>query len=242
MKSLFALLFAASLNNNELPKEATPAISVAEPATITITNAAPQKDPKATEILNAVSVNTKSKKTISLDFTFTLKNGDMKESQKGKLIIKGEKYWYNIFGAEKISDGKSTADVITEDKEVTIGLANFNDPDEFSPQEMFTIYEEGYKYRYMGQKTINGVVLDLIDLYPEGGNPQPYRSITLFVNSQTNEIKKIELFRKTSPKVFAVEVNKVEYDKVIADDTFKCECERWPADKGWDCDDTSDSK
>ncbi len=242
MKSLFAALFAASLTSNELPKETTtPAQPKVEVANV-VTNAAPQKEQKATEILDAVSATTKSRKTIALDFTFTIKNGDMVESQKGNLKIKGNKYWYSIFGAEKISDGKSVADVISEDKEVTIGSANFNDPDEFSPQEMFTIYEKGYKYRYMGQKEINGVTLDLIDLYPEGGNPQPYRSITLFVNTSTNEIQTIELFHKTSAKVFKVEVNKSTYDADIPDSTFECECSKWPVEDGWDCDDTRDSK
>ena len=107
---------------------------------------------------------------------------------------------------------------------------------------MFTIYEKGYKYRYMGQKTENGSLLDLIDLYPDADNTQPYRRVTLFVNIKTNEIKKIQLFHKTSAKVFAVTVDKAIYDTEISDSTFKCECERWPEDKGWDCDDQRNSK
>lgn len=241
MKSLFAVLFAASLSSEEIPSLSDD-ISKETSSTVITATATIQKDQQATNILNAVTTTTKSRKTIALNFTFTVKNGDMKEVQKGDLKIKDNKYWYSIFGTTKISDGKSIAEVITEDKEVSISSANFNDPDEFSPQEMFTIYEKGYKYRYMGQKTDNEVTLDLIDLYPDADNTQPYRRITLFVNVATNEIKKIELFHKTSAKVFSVIVDKAVYDTEIEDSTFKCECERWPEDKGWDCDDQRNSK
>jgi len=241
MKSLFALLFAASLSSEEISSSTNHSFKETS-STVTATNPKPQKDQQATNILNAVTITTKSRKTIELNFTFTVKNGDMEEVQEGNLKIKDNKYWYTIFGTTKISDGKSIAEVITEDKEVSISSANFNDPDEFSPQEMFTIYEKGYKYRHMGQKKDNGVTLDLIDLYPDADNTQPYRRITLFVNSISNEIKKIELFHKTSAKVFSVKVNKAVYDTEIEDNTFQCECERWPEDKGWDCDDQRNSK
>lgn len=238
MKSLLALLFAASINNTELPIEKNEVvIQNNNPVALT----APQKDPKATEILNAVSAKTKSRKTILIDFTFEIKNGDVNDSQTGTLKAKGNKYSYTIFGTTKISDGVKTASVMTADQEVTIGKVDFNDPDEFSLQEIFSIYESGYKYRYMAQKTINGETLELIDLYPEAGNKQHFRSITLYINNSTKEIKKIELFHKTSAKVFTITVNKSTFDQPINDSEFICECSRWSSDD-WDCDDSSDSK
>jgi hypothetical protein len=151
MKSLFAVLFAASLTGKEIPL-LTNNDSKALVSNANHTTSLPQKDSKANNILQAVTTTTKSRKTITLNFTFTVKNGDMKEVQKGDLKIKQNQYCYSIFGTTKISDGKSVAEVIKEDKEVSISSTNFNDPDEFSPQEMFTIYEKGYKYRHMGQK------------------------------------------------------------------------------------------
>ena len=244
MKSLFAALFAASLTSNEIPVsiDVTPVDNKTNITSIKKASPALQKDSDATSILNKVTEATKSRKNITLEFTFTVKNGEMVETQNGKLKIKDNKYWYEIFGTVKISDGKSISEVISEDQEVSITDANFNDPDEFSPQEMFTIYENGYKYRHMGQQTENDVTVDLIDLYPDADNSQPYRRVTLFVNTSTNEIQKIDLFHKTSAKVFTVTVNKAIYDTDISDELFKCECERWPVDKGWDCDDQRNAK
>ena len=244
MKSLFAALFAASLTSNEVSvsRDVTPVENKNNITEIKKAPPIPQKDPDATTILRKVTETTKSRKNITLDFTFVVKNGKMEETQKGKLKIKDNNYWYEIFGTIKISDGKSICEVITEDQEVSITDANFNDPDEFSPQEMFSIYEKGYKYRYMGKKTQNGVELDLIDLYPDADNTQPYRRVTLFVNTSTNEIQKIELFHKTSAKVFSVSINKALYDTEMSEEIFKCECKRWPSEKGWDCDDQRNSK
>ena len=96
MKSLFAALFAASLTSNEIPL--TVDVNPVDHNTIstTVSNSLPipQKDPKATEILNKVTETTKSRKNITLDFTFTVKNGEMEETQTGKLKIKENKYWY----------------------------------------------------------------------------------------------------------------------------------------------------
>jgi|TARA_B110000261_G_C13071351_1_gene352294 hypothetical protein len=238
MNSLFAILFAASVSTVEIPKEKIqPTITTIQP----VVNASPQKDPKATSILKEVSAKTKSRKTISLDFTFDIKNGEVSDSQKGSLKIKDNKYTYSIFGVTKISDGIKIASVLKEDQEVTIGKIDFNDPDEFSPQEMFTIYETGYKYRFMANKVIDGESLQLIDLYPEAGNKQPYRRVTLYINDVNKEIKKIELFHKTSGKVFTVTVTKSTYDLELKDTEFICDCSRWPSPE-WDCDDTSKSK
>ena len=72
MKSLFAVLFAASLTSNELPVESTTANTTTTPAIVTAASPtpSPQKDPKATSILSEVTKTTKSRKTITLDFTF----------------------------------------------------------------------------------------------------------------------------------------------------------------------------
>lgn len=255
MKSLFAAIFLAAFSNNEtevITKVTTPEViettSNVQPLAIVAPTPTPtkplspvQKEEKATQILDKVSANTKSKTTIKLDFELIISNGEAKDTQKGDLKIKGDKYKYNISGVTKISDGKKTAEVIDIDKEVTIGELNFNDPDEFSPQQMFKIYEKGYKYRHMGTKVVDGTTLDLIDLYPDTGNKLPYRSVTLYVNTTTNEIVKIEMFHKTSSKVFTIKVNKSVYNQPIDDSEFKCDCSKWPAKDGWDCDDTSGS-
>lgn len=193
-----------------------------------------QKDSKATEVLNELSTKNKSHKTVTANFTYAVKSENIDEEQKGTLQLKGDKYKYSIFGVTKISDGKKICTISDADEEIIITNANYNDPDEFSPSEIFTIYQSGYKYRYINEKTINGKAHHVIELYPETEKNNPYRRITMYIDKVAMEIYKVDLFHKTSTKVFSITVDKATYNTEIADKTFSCACN---IKSGYDCDD-----
>lgn len=198
-----------------------------------------QKDSKATEILNKLSTKNKSYKTITADFTYAVKSDNIDEKQKGTLQLKGDKYKYSIFGVTKISDGKKICTVSESDEEIIITNANYNDPDEFSPGEIFTIYQSGYKYRYLKETTISAKVYHVIELYPETTKKNPYRRITMYIDKAAMEIYKVELFHKTSTKVFSITVNKASYNTPIDDKIFTCDCS---INAAYDCDDQTGAK
>ncbi|MFT6716359.1 MAG: outer membrane lipoprotein carrier protein [Saprospiraceae bacterium] len=198
-----------------------------------------QKDAKATEILNKVSAKTKAYKTITADFTYSVKSEDINEKQKGKLQLKGDKYKYSIFGITKISDGKKICTISDADEEVIITNVDFNDADEFSPSEIFTIYQSGYKYRYIKETTLKGKTYHIIELYPETEKNNPYRRITMYINKTEFSIYKINFYHKTSSKVFSISIDKASYNTIIADTVFKCGC---GIKKDYDCDDQTGAK
>ena len=87
-------------------------------------------------------------------------------------------------------------------------------------------------------KTGDYVVLlgDLIDRGPDSYD------VIQFVKNSPNMATVKGNHEKMMAKVFSVSVDKAVYDVEIEDSTFKCECERWPENKGWDCDDQRNSK
>lgn len=198
-----------------------------------------QKDAKATEILNALSAKTKSYSSIVANFTYSVKSNDMNEEQKGVLRLSGDKYRYSIFGVTKISDGKKICTVSEADEEVIITRADYNDPDEFSPSEIFTIYQTGYKYRYIKETTINEKLHHVIELYPEVEKNNPYRRITMYIEAATPAIYKIDFFHKTSTKVFSITLNSATYNSQIPVSDFNCSC---GIKKDYDCDDQTKAK
>jgi outer membrane lipoprotein carrier protein len=198
-----------------------------------------QKDPKATEILNKLSAKTKAYTSIQADFTYTVKSADVNETQKGKLLVKGDKYKYTIFGVTKVCDGKKICTISAADEEIVINNVKFNDPDEFSPKEIFTIYQKGYKYRYIKEVPINKKPHHLIELYPEVDNKNPYKKIVMYIDKATTEVNKVEFFHKTSAKVFTIVMNKAIFNQVIADTIFFCGC---GIKKDYDCDDQTKAK
>ena len=198
-----------------------------------------QKDPKATEILNKLSAKTKAYTSIQADFTYSVKSEQINEEQKGKLLVKGNKYKYNIFGISKVCDGKKICTISTADEEIIINNVKANDPDEFSPSEIFTIYQKGYKYRYLKELVINKKPHHVIELYPDADNKNPYRRITMYIDKSLTEVYKVEFYHKTSTKIFTIVVNKALFNQVIADNVFTCAC---GIKKDFDCDDQTKAK
>lgn len=198
-----------------------------------------QKDPKATEILTQLSSKTKAYSSIQSDFEYSVKSDDVFEEQKGSLILAGDKYKFSMMGITRICDGKSIAEIIPMDEEIILTSVNQNDPDEISPKEMFTLYEKGYKYRYIKETTIDGVKTHMIELYPDGSEENPYRRVVLYISVETVELCKVELFAKTSNKVFTFSLKNRVYNKVVDPKTFQVSCSIQP---DYDCDDQRSAK
>lgn len=198
-----------------------------------------QKDPKATEILDQLSSKTKAYTSIQADFKMSVKSDDVTEEQKGKIILMGEKYKYTVFGITKICDGINIAEIVPMDEEIILTKVKQNDPDEINPKNLFTIYEKGFKYRYIKEVTEGGKKLHMIELYPDGKTENAYRRITLYITVDNTELHKAELFAKTTNKVFTFLLTNRKYNEKIALSTFKVDCSIMP---DYDCDDQRKAK
>ena len=135
---------------------------------------------KAKEILDKVSAKTKSYKTISADFTFSMENlqEDISETNEGTILIKGDKYKVSLMEVDTYYDGKAIYTYMKEAEEVNVTEPDPDDEETLNPATIFTIYETGFKYRYIGEKTENGKTFYEIDLYPENRD-KPYSRIKL---------------------------------------------------------------
>ena len=153
------------------------------------------QDQKAKEILDELSTTTKSYKNISINFSFIMenKNQNIKESQDGLLIIKEEKFYLKINNQTIINNGETQWIYLAETNEVQI---MDHDPEEntISPKKLFTIYEEGYKYNYIGSRSVKGKYLEVVDLFPKESGE--FMKINLEIDSEKNQLTKITLYDK----------------------------------------------
>ncbi len=170
-------------------------------------NLSAQHDPKAKEILDHLSESTQAHKTIKAKFTSIAVNKDsnIEEEYKGTLWQKGEKYKLNFMDATTFFNGKLKWVFMPDVQEVNL----FSVDNEFqsesifdNPQEIFTIYEEGYKYRYNGKKTFNGKESIEIELVPEDTGLD-YFKIKLYLNNSKDEIRGFKYFLKDGTRVTA---------------------------------------
>ena len=149
----------------------------------------------AKDLLDRLSATTKSYKnmTIGFDFIFENKKHNINEKQNGILELQKEMFRLEMEGQTIINDGESQWIYLADMNEVQIME---NDPEDqmMSPNKLFTIYKEGYKYNYVGSKTENGKNLQMIDLFPEESGA--FMKISLEIIDDINQLHKITIHDK----------------------------------------------
>jgi outer membrane lipoprotein-sorting protein len=153
------------------------------------------QDQVAKDVLDRLSATTKSHKnmTVSFDFIFENKNQNINEKQKGILVLQEEMFRLEMEEQIIINDGESQWIYLADMNEVQIME---HDPEDqmMSPNKLFTIYEEGYKYTYVGAETEKVKRLQIIDLFPEESGA--FMKVTLAVDSAKNQLHKITMHDK----------------------------------------------
>lgn len=155
------------------------------------------QDPKAQEILDALSNKAKEYKSFSADFTYTLinKSEGINETQSGNVTMKGrKKYKLSILGQQIISDGETVWTFIEEPKELQISDVPEENDEEgnlMNPANAFHMYKKGFKYQYTGQSTVEGRNAEVIKLFPMNPAKKPYH--TIIVNIDYNKLELISM-------------------------------------------------
>ena len=158
-----------------------------------------QQDQKAKTILDKLSAKTKAYKSIKAEFKFTISNKaeGINETQTGKIQIKGSKYFLSIAGQDVISDGKNVYTILKDAEEVQINsIPDEEEEDAISPTTIFTLYETGFKYKYV--KEDKG--MHIINLYPKNAEDKEFHRIALYINKAKNEISKVKIYGKDGSK------------------------------------------
>ena len=151
----------------------------------------------AKDVLDKLSATTKAytNMTIGFDFIFENKSQSINEHQSGVLVLEGDNFRLEMNEQTIINDGESQWVYLKDINEVQI-MEHDPEDDMMSPNKLFTIYEQGYKYTYGGAKAEAGKRLHIIDLFPEESGA--FIKVQLLINAAKNQLYKIILFDKNS--------------------------------------------
>ncbi|HQV01191.1 MAG: outer membrane lipoprotein carrier protein LolA [Bacteroidia bacterium] len=160
-----------------------------------------QVDPKAQEILKSVSVKYKSFKTLSAKFKVNVTDQKTKtnESQVGTVILKGNKYKLLLGAQEIISDGNIVWTYLKDANEVQLNDPK-SDPNAISPTNMFTIYEKGFKSKFIGEKVVGGKAVQIIELVPED-TKRNFSKVQLTVSKAEKYITQAIIYQKNGANI-----------------------------------------
>jgi len=186
-----------------------------------------QQDPKATQILNGVSAKYKSFTSVKADFSIKIENGQNKttDTQTGTLYVKGNKYKVNLKNQEVTSDNNTVWTYIKEANEVQV---NTYEPDENSitPSQIFTIYEKNFIYAFIEEKTVNGKVLQFIELTPNDKS-KPYFKIRLGIDKAAKTVQNAVVFDKNGNR-YTYEIKTFTPNPALADSFFTFDTKAHP--------------
>src|ERR1041385_9205473 len=147
-----------------------------------------QYDPKALEVLEAMSKKYKAITAFEAAFTSTLVNeaANVKDEFKGKMTVKGDKYRLELPEQQVYNNGTTVWTYLPGNKEVNID--NF-DPksDDLNPSKIFDMYKKGFKYMLIGASTEAGVPCDEVDLVPEKKDAQ-YFKIRMLISKKDKSV------------------------------------------------------
>lgn len=179
------------------------------------------KDPKAKAVLDGVSQKYASIKGIkaSFDFSYTDGSDSRIQTQSGEIAIKGDKYHLKLPEQEIFNNGKTVWTYIVSDnyKEVTINNASDME-DELTPSSVYNIYQKGYNYKLVGEKTENGVVIQEIELTAEKANA-PFKRVKLFVDKNKKDLISWEIYDDQGG-IFKYRFKSVNTNAELADEYF----------------------
>jgi len=186
------------------------------------------KDAQAKAILATVSKQYRSYDIVKADFSFTLKNqqANISETQNGTLFVKSKlnKYKVSVGNQELISDGKVQWTYLKNDNEVQISDINTS-PDALNPAQIFTIYEKGFKYVYLGETKLNGKVYQNIELAPIA--TRSFSKIKLRIDKANKQISNIVVNDKNG-NVYTYLIKTFTPNVKVPETTFSFDAKKYP--------------
>ncbi|MDD4225531.1 MAG: outer membrane lipoprotein carrier protein LolA [Mariniphaga sp.] len=166
---------------------------------------------EAKKILDEVSTKTRSWKTLSADFIYSLENKEMNihESNEGAIWMKSEKYSVSLpgIGWRIFSDGETVWNYMEEGNQVTISNIEDGESELMNPSNLLTIYEKGFRSELAGEKMIGNISCFEIELYPD--SPQyEVNKIIIYIGKADKMIKSARLF-STDGNLYGIDVKKM---------------------------------
>jgi outer membrane lipoprotein-sorting protein len=178
-----------------------------------------QYDPKAKEILDAMSEAYQEIGSFESDFSYSMENPtqSISEDFEGDIIVSGDKYRLNMGGQEIINNGETVWTYLEEVNEVNI---DDYDPDEgdISPTQIYNAYKRGFKYVYLEDQTEDGTTFHIVDLLPENTDNQFFK-IRLFISEDDKTLKKWQIYDKNGT-IYTYEISNFNPDAEISEDVF----------------------
>jgi len=187
-----------------------------------------QKDPKAKAILDKVSANFKSLKTVQGNYSLAVTNraGKSAGNKSGKIYLKGSKYLITESSLQIMSDGKSIWRYDADANEVTVSSAA-DAGDGITPQKLFTnFYDKDFIYKLNGNVKQGAKTVAEIEMTPTDKRKNFFK-VYLYVDEAQKMIISSKVF-ENSGNVYTYSMSGLKTNTPLNDNLFVFNKAKYP--------------
>ena len=186
------------------------------------------QDSKAQGVLDKLSSKMKGLKSFYIEFNASIKNSETgtNENETGKGWVKGNKFSASYGENTIISNGMKTWTVVKEEKSVYESDAS-DDEDGINPKKLMTIWESGFKNKYIKEDKLGSESVHVIELYPKNPSKAEYHTIILYISKGDGELKKA-IMKAKDGTVMTYSLTKFQENPDIDDSKFVFDKKKYP--------------
>jgi outer membrane lipoprotein carrier protein len=184
------------------------------------------EDLKCEKILQEVSDNIQKNKASKFNFKLEIKSEDINEIQNGYALIEKEKFYYKTEEREVICDGINVWTYLPEDNECYIDLLEDLD-NTLNPSEIFTLWKEGFKFKYMNKTIVNNQTIHKIKMFPSQPDKSNFHTIIMEINESLKLITEASIKTKDGVNIKTT-ISKLTRNPKINTEQFSWDAESHP--------------
>lgn len=195
---------------------------------IALLTQAQSSDPAAKAILDGVSTKFKTFTTVQANFSYKVENASGKalSTKTGTILMKGTKYKVNFSGQEIFCNGTTIWNYDKAANEVTINKLDASSG-MVTPQKLFTnFYDKDFRYILNGEKTVNGKVMQEIELTPLDKS-KPFHKVYVQVDKTAKTIYSTKVLENAGNR-YSYTVTSMKTNVTMADNVFIFDKSKYP--------------
>ena len=179
-----------------------------------------------------MSKEIKSLGSFYMEFSFSMKNASTGEDSKesGKGYVQGDKFNATLGDNEITSNGMKIWTIVKEENVAYESSADDDDDESINPKRLMTIWESGFKNKYIKEDKLNGKTVHMINLFPTNPGEVQYHTITLYIDAATSELTKA-IMKTKDGTTMAYEITSFKKNPEIAASKFVYDAKKYPGYK-----------
>jgi len=182
-----------------------------------------QDDEKAKAVLDGVSTEMSTYKTIYIEFKSRIKTEGVNSSSSGKAWIKGNKYYYEDASSRIWNNTEHLWNL--ELDEGVCYKSQADDEEGINPSKLLRIWEDGFKYQYYAKGSTTD--LHAIKLYPKNPKENKYHTLIVKIKKSKPEIHSMTVKTKDGMTLY-YNITKLTPNIEVNDSKFKFDLAKNP--------------